>query len=79
MAPPPTLDHLIHYLEPTIDIPRTATEKRQLLRALMNTRPLQEETAFFCSARSVVIARRTIYSLLCKLAVDVGINPISYR
>lgn len=49
------LDALIHYLDPAISLPASVPQKRQLLRALMNVRPPQEESAAFLAAQDALL------------------------
>ena len=62
------LDYLIHYLDPAIDIPTSTTEKRQLLRALMNIRPPQAETAEFLAVQDQLLQQEVAEKGVVSLA-----------
>lgn len=72
------LDYLIHYLEPTIDIPTSTMEKRQLLRALMNIRPPQAETAEFLVLQDQLLQQEVAEKGVVSLADLTPIQPQIY-
>lgn len=72
------LDYLIHYLDPTIDIPTSTTEKRQLLRALMNIRPPQVETAEFLAVQDQFLQQEVAEKGVVSLADLTPIQPQIY-
>ncbi|MFK5080688.1 macro domain-containing protein, partial [Glaesserella parasuis] len=70
------LDYLIHYLDPAIDIPTSTTEKRQLLRALMNIRPPQAETAEFLAVQDRLLQQEVAEKGVVSLA---DLTPIQLQ
>ena len=72
------LDYLIHYLDPAIDIPTSTTEKRHLLRALMNIRPPQAETAEFLALQDQLLQQEVAEKGVVSLADLTPIQPQIY-
>ena len=73
-----TLDYLIRYLDPTIDLPTSTTEKRQLLRALMNIRPPQAETAEFLALQDEFLQQEVKQKGIVTLSELTEIQPQIY-
>lgn len=72
------LDYLIHYLDPAIDIPTSTTEKLQLLRALMNIRPPQAETAEFLAVQDQLLQQEVAEKGVASLTDLTPIQPQIY-
>lgn len=69
---------LITLLDPDINIPTSTTEKRHLLRALMNIRPPQAETAEFLAVQDQFLQQEVAEKGVVSLADLTPIQPQIY-
>ncbi len=69
---------LIHYLDPTVVLPDNLAEQRLLLRALMNIRPPQAETAAFWQWQDEILQQQLAEKGIVGLADLAPIEPNIY-